>query len=80
MRGRRSRLSSKTVVARGGRKGRRQKEDECLGVRAENSEVLGKREATGEKFPKCRGGQGWPEHWSFGQDREERAHRQREVL
>lgn len=42
MQGRRSRLSRKTVGAGGGRKGRRQKEDECLSVRAEDSGALGR--------------------------------------
>lgn len=38
MQGRRSRLSSQTVVAGGGRKGRRQKEEESLGVLAGTAE------------------------------------------
>lgn len=37
---RRFRLSSKTVVAGKGRKGRCQKEDECLGVCAGDNRVL----------------------------------------
>lgn len=65
MQGRRSRLSSQTVVAGGGRKGRRQKEEESPGVLAGDSRVLGKR----EKVHSCRGRQGWPEPWSLGQDR-----------
>lgn len=52
------------LLEEGEREGRRQKEDECLGV------GVGEREGEQERKSRSVGdGRGWSEHWSWGQDR-----------